>query len=1067
MAEPMSKEYELPIDKTVVVQICDEVKYNMLKESFNPDNSFYLPVRFLEKMQHAFYNTWDLHNRKRVIYLDVDNEEIGKEMIGAVVSFIAKLGDIMNSIIVVNCVSNKLALLIHKCLQSLLVSSSSLYDLIKISIPKDNAYTDSPNLRKTGKNRYNALLTSKEEIKDLIDNLCLMISQNDTMNNDSYRLIWISKQELPNQLHKWKISNYYFQMQQTPIELVSSNGAWLTYLTKDKDLKDNDMDRVLTLIIQKVPLKEFVHSNSQKIVQYLMKERFIHRDQDRASYPVKDSVDSYLLDSSCRIDPTKTFNPEQLEEIRNTPQRKITSGYKDEYVVTQSEPVSLSGIQPVSIQSTRSIDVDICNELGEALTEALHNENTQIIGSMFKSICIHLDKVKFKSQLIEFFNFEYLSKQYNESFERNENYFQNLMRKLGMKGNKFEITATFLDGIIEKLMYKNIYHPKSHQKLDSKPNDSKQHFQLYLFIWGILTQNIDIAEQALRWYPHTNEQITTALAGSRLLEGIIRLLKNDHEISSESIRDLGEKKIYFENLALSLLKEEEIVHENNVNESKVRNINVGVTLAINELQTLRNNNPIPKNKYTVISKNKYKRLEAYSTFWKSTTIEIAHEGECRLFISSEEVQTYVHQKNIDYHVTKKLLVDLILFHLAFYIFHCLLSLKLVAEPYNSSQLADIIYLGLLSVYGVLVIIFMIDNLLRTIIQKNPRSFTRKRCMKIFTPYRSDGYLKLIFYISFMIGYPLRILEVTLPDFTWRFSAVFFSFNSLLLFIELLRKALSIYRKLSITIHLFISSIKKNIQLVILAIIFMIGFGVAQYILKCSQTACKLHSDRGIWDYFLWIFLDTFKIMFGSYEVRDDVIEEATPLLTTLNYSNINLSYSAEWLYLSSTFSLVTLLVVWQFMSHIIIINLLIANFIKIYEDISKEADLLWKQELLKTYFRYKDWSFIPFYYLPLFKKNVRHENVKNENDENETSSYRPSAGRYWRQRDEEERQQLNLSSNQDKIENIVLSLVASNDYTRRHIHRIENFLRKIHNEKVPAAERDNKLQDSFEDQFEI
>ena len=299
------------------------------------------------------------------------------------------------------------------------------------------------------------------------------------------------------------------------------------------------------------------------------------------------------------------------------------------------------------------------------------------------------------------------------------------------------------------------------------------------------------------------------------------------------------------------------------------------------------------------------------------------------------------------------------------------------------------------------------------------------------------------------------MEVTIQDFTWRFSTIFFSINSLLLFIELLRKALGIYRKLSITMHLFISSIKKNIHLVIMAFIFMIGFGVAQYILKCSQTTCMIHKDRGIWDYFLWIFLDTFKIMFGAYEVTEFLVE-ATPFITTVNLTTLDASYSAEWMYLSSSFTLLTLLIVWQFISHIIIINLLIANFIKIYEDISKKADLLWKQELLRTYFSYKDWSFIPFFYRPLFTDYVREEIVEKENDG-------PIAGRYWRQRDEEDKQQ----SDQDGIESIILPLIASNYYTRRQIHRIENYLQKIHNEKFPDTERDNDVADSFEGVFEI
>ena len=1044
MAEPNNK--DVPVDKSLVSQICTQVKYDMMRDSIKPHNSFYLSVntKFLEKMQHVYYSSWGLDKRKRVLYVDVEIlEEDRNEVTSVMCNFIAKLANMMNSIVVVNCVSNQGMLLLYKCLQNLLVSKPSLYDLIKILVPS-TAEKNSV-LKKVEKNQYDALLTSSEgEVEQLVGYLCQMISLNDTRDSTLYRLLWISRENIPNELNHWKLCNQlFFEIQQTEIILVSAEGV-----KKILD-KNNCIDEVLKLVIKDVPLKEFVHSDSLRIVQYLMRERIIPNETDEEGGV-----------SISGINPNDSIKQhyDTLWEYKQSPHKQS----QNKYVVNEITPAPITEttfdetylrIQlSESVTTNFSVECPISSELGEALSTALHGGNTHILGCMLKYLCTYLDKVSYNSEIIQFFNFEYLSKQYKESYERNENYFRTLMRKLGIKQNG-KFSFTILDGVLDKLMYQ--LDTKIHHQLSSDSRGCKHYFQLYLFIWGILTQNLDIAEQTLRWYPDTNEQIATALAGTRLLERIIQLFKNDHEISSESIQDLEEKKVHFESLALNLLKEDEFAQDDNTKEQLI-NKDVGATMRINELTTLRNT-PAPKNKYRVNSHNKDNRLESRSVFWESSIIVMAHEGECRLFIASEEVQRYVHQKSLDYHVRAKLLIDLVLFRLLFYLFHCLVSLKLVPESYNSSPTAVRVYQGLLGLYGVWVIVFMLDSILRTIIQKSKyyRSFNGCKSAKLFTPLSSDGYIMLVFYVSFLIGYPLRIVEVTIQDFTWRFSTIFFSINSLLLFIELLRKALGIYRKLSITMHLFISSIKKNIHLVIMAFIFMIGFGVAQYILKCSQTTCMIHKDRGIWDYFLWIFLDTFKIMFGAYEVTEFLVE-ATPFITTVNLTTLDASYSAEWMYLSSSFTLLTLLIVWQFISHIIIINLLIANFIKIYEDISKKADLLWKQELLRTYFSYKDWSFIPFFYRPLFTDYVREEIVEKENDG-------PIAGRYWRQRDEEDKQQ----SDQDGIESIILPLIASNYYTRRQIHRIENYLQKIHNEKFPDTERDNDVADSFEGVFEI
>ena len=1087
MAQPDNREQSL--DKTVIGRLCDAVSYDMMRDSINPDTSFCLSVnhKFVEKIQHTFYRPWSLEKRKRVIYLDVTMQEEHREISSLIFRFIAKLGDLMNSIIVVNC-NSKESIFVYKCLKSLLESNNSLYDLIKLSFFDEEATEERSVLSNIGKNEYHALLKSDGGTEELLDGLCELIFRND-FNRDKreYRLLWISSQAMPSRLLDWELSNsLHFAMpdigNKAQVKLVSSE---CDSIANEVEITIG-MDEALGLVLRAVPLKEFVHSNNLRIVQYLMKERIMHNKSAsalRESDGETSLLDSYSYSPVHGRDPMKS-----IFEQHNADFDVITSAPMDNQLLLLTQPhdksIELEHIKkgqkyevekrnpdddPTVTISIGSIDPqfksedfskEVVSELAEALTEALHGGNTPILSSLIKPICTYLDKkAKSNSQLNQFFNFEYLEEQYQISYQRKENYFCKLMSKLGIRedSNRTELnfTAVFLDSVLDRLMYQNLYHCNIHQTLNSSPNDSKRFFQLYLFIWGLLTQNIDSAEHALKWYPSTNEQIATALAGTRLLEGIIKLLKNDHEISSDSIRHLGDKKLYFENLALSLLKEDECVQEDETT-GQIRTLDPMATLQIDLLADLRNNTPTPKripvDTYENNSQHKNERLNFESEFWKSTILEMAHQGECKLFISSEEVQSYVHQKNLEFNIKRKLLLDLIMFHLLFYIFHCLLSLKLIAEPQNSSREADVIYLALLALYGVIVITFMVDNLIRSFVKKSQHigKVNATGLVKLLIPSRADGYIKIIFYICFLIGYPLRMMEVAKSeDFPVRFSALFFSINSLLLFIDLLRKALTIDRKLSITVHLFISSIKKNMQLVILAFIFMIGFGVAQYILKCSQTTCKLHEHRGIWDYVLWIFLDTFKIMFGAYDLTQDVINEATPLITTFNFSSEDTNaYSAQWILMSTSFALFILLIIWQFISNIIIINLLIANFIKIYEDISKEADLLWKKELLRTYFRYKDWSFIPFFCLSQYKKR---EKLATATEDNNQSSVRPVAGRYWRQRDENERKRLKLSSNEDRIENTILTLVASNYYTRRQIRRIENLLEMIHNEELPSV----------------
>ena len=1083
MAQPET-DREQSVDKTVIGRLCDAVSYDMMRESMNPDNSFCLSVnqKFLEKIQHTFYRPWSLEKRKRVIYLDITMQEEQREVSSLIFRFIAKLGNLMNSIIVVNC-SYKESMFVYKCLQSLLESNNYLYDLIKLSFFGDETPDRSSELTNIGKNEYHALLASDGEIEKLLGNLCELIFINDfTCDRREYRLLWISSQTIPVGLQDWEMSDsLYFAMadsgNKTQVKLVNSSCDTGEVL----EIKKNGMERALGLVLRAVPLKEFVHSNSLRIVQYLMKERIMSNEpvsvlngyiggtgsiSDSYTYSIRDGMDPmkcvfqpYDPKKGTTIEnklviPTNPHDKNTKEEIINKAHKYKVTKRTPEYI-DPTETLSLASIDPQFESEKKDFSEEVVNELAEALTEALHGGNTPILSSLIKPVCTYLDKVEFNSQLHQFFNFEYLEKQYQISYQRKENYFCKLMSKLGMKDNsnntEQRFTGVFLDSVLDQLMYQNLYHSNIHQTLNSPLSDSKRFFQLYLFIWGMLTQNIDIAENTLRWYPCTNEQIATALAGTRLLEGIIKLLKNDHEISSESIRHLSDKKLYFENLALSLLKEDECIPEDEIS-GQLRYLDPMATLPIDLLTapTPKSETRIPVHTYKTNSKYKNKRLESESEYWKSTALEMAHQGECKLFISSEEVQSYVHQKNLEFNIKKKLLIDLIIFHLLFYIFHCLLSLKLISEPQNSSPEADVIYLALLAVYGIIVLTYMVDNLIRSILKKSQhvRKVNAAGLVTFLKPSRADGYIKMIFYICFLIGYPLRVAEVAIPneDFPYKFSALFFSINSLLLFIELLRKALTIYRKLSITVHLFISSIKKNIQLVILAFIFMIGFGVAQYILKCSQTTCKLHKNRGIWDYVLWIFLDTFKIMFGAYDLAQDVVDEATPLVN-ISFENTTM-YNAQWLFLSTSFSLFILLIIWQFISHIIIINLLIANFIKIFEEISKEADLLWKKELLRTYFRYKDWSFIPFLCLSSYKNRER---LATATEDKNVSSVRPLAGRYWRQRDEKERKLSKRSSNEDIIENTLLTLVASDYYTRKQIRRIENLLQKIHNEELPTV----------------
>ena len=1024
-----------------------------------------------------------------MIYLQLESG-VDREAASLIVSFIAQLADLMNSVVIIHCDSD-FALLIYKCLQILVFSNHSLFDLIRISVWRGDKNYEKKKffykkerrnvlsvLKNIGKNQYHAMLSSELEIQILIRNICELVND---FGDKRHRLVWISRRDVFQSLENWLLSSpLHFKSiaekhsGNKQLKLISSkNGEGIVIF--DRESKKESVNKALRNILLDKPLVEFVHSQNVRIVQYLLQVRILTRYRRMNSWRSDETSEGFDPRRSPspldEVDPEATLNFDVIEPIINAKleneketqytykqpdeasQSLIPRTHPNKYTVQSPDSIEMNYLPPnTSLTDTlNSIDPEIITELSDALTESLHCGNIQIVALMLKSICTYEPN----SALVQFFDFQFLKKQYEESYRRDENYFRKLATDLGVKldsNNCAHISAKFLDEVLDKLMYKNMFQSEVHQTLEKGPEKLRPFFQLYILIWGIVTQNFEIAELALRWYPCSNEQITTALAATRILDGIINLLKNDHQISTEAIQDLCGKKLYFENLSLQLLKEDECTiqeEEDEVAESIRLMREVSRTLPIDRVTSIRTHNRIPERKPTYTYTHNYnKKLEAKSDFWQISSLMMAHQGQCKLFIASEEVQGFVHKKNQEFKVKRKQLIDLVLFNLAFYIFHCLLSLKLVPEKENKSMTGFITYLVLLVVYGMLTMTFLSDSIARNLqrIKINIQNINALRLITLAKSSGTDSYIKAIFFLNFFIGYPLRIVEITKPeDFSVTISGIFFSINALILFIEVLKKALNLNRKLSLTIHLFISSIKKNMHFVILTFIFMFGFGIAQYILKCSQTSCLLHEESGIWDYFLWILLDPFKIMFGAYEVEGDAITVATSLRTDINASSAS-SYSAEWMFTSTAFMLLILLAIWQFISHIIIINLLIANFIKIYEEISNEADLLWKKELLKTYLRYKDWSFIPFFYLlpkPKPRTNGNGSPARSEVS-NQREVYQPKSGRYWRQRDEEERRLLEMRRQDERMENIVLTLISSNYQARKHLSRIENYLEEIH-----------------------
>ena len=553
-------------------------------------------------------------------------------------------------------------------------------------------------------------------------------------------------------------------------------------------------------------------------------------------------------------------------------------------------------------------------------------------------------------------------------------------KKIKLNNDSFSASLqviSFLQLAIEKLMGEgflwNSPDVAKHDELRSLTH-YEVYFVEYLMVWGALSQRYEIAELFLEYSGvHLQElstsdrefyrtqkgvyQIANALAISRLLYGVENQLRFDTTVSTDNRDSLIQKAAYFEELAVGLLD-------------------------------------------CAIGKNEFTLNELFETkipFWNnSTAIELAKSSGKQLFYTHEGVQGHVRnvwngiakiqalyqdkeEQNINISVMLKRSLRKPYLHssieffynyyispsttfyihaLVYFLFLVLYTVHFLVfwrlTPVDASLTFDIIYF-------IYMVSYIIDEVFqyRFLIEDKSKGKHVKhnqwlRILKsAMVEYLSSGWniLDIAIAISFIVTISLRI-TVFVFALAYPGNSIGLSINNItrlvyglvavLLYIRFFQYAL-VLRGLGPLIYTCFIGFKRMVKFLVIFFLVALGFGIIEITLTSTEASG--------WEMLRILLFYPIYQVFGEFslsEIQSNSISFST---------NSNSTSNSFWD--STTFIAYIFVIFLQLTSNVLLLNLMVGYFTKIFDEISENADSIYLSQFLEVVQEYRRKSFFP------------------------------------------------------------------------------------------------------------
>ena len=552
-----------------------------------------------------------------------------------------------------------------------------------------------------------------------------------------------------------------------------------------------------------------------------------------------------------------------------------------------------------------------------------------------------------------------------------------------IKGVKAEFTASlevvkFLQLAIEKLMGDGfLWNIPDVQRHDVQLHlkHYEVYFAEYIMVWGALSQRYEVAELFLEYSGgHLQElltrdrefyrtqkgvyQIANALAISRLLYGVEKELRFDTAVSTDDRETLIQKAAYFEELAVGLL-----------------------------------DNAIGKNEFTL-----NELFQTKIPFWNhSTAIELASTAGKQLFFTHEGVQGHVRniwngiaklqaqyeETNSDQNInigvqlknslrhpfTKKSLnffytyyispsTTFYIHSLVYFIFLVLYTVHILFtwEPSHKNGFVtfDVIYFLYMVAY-ILDEVFQYRFLIED--KTKGKHIKHNQYIRILNSalfeYLSSGWniLDIAIAIGFVATISLRISVFVIYDQTDGgenarnlnvIARLVFGLFGVFLYMRFFQYVLVI-RGLGPLIYTCYIAFKRMLKFLVIFVLVSLGFGIVEVTLTST--------DQNGWNLLRILLFSPYYQIFGEFGL-------ANIRTFSISFRNGNGTGEPDF-WESTTFIAYVFLIILQLIANVLLLNLMIAYFTKIFNEISENADSIYLTQFLEVVDEYQRKSLFP------------------------------------------------------------------------------------------------------------
>ena len=474
-------------------------------------------------------------------------------------------------------------------------------------------------------------------------------------------------------------------------------------------------------------------------------------------------------------------------------------------------------------------------------------------------------------------------------------------------------------------------------------------FPEYIMVWGVLSQRFEVIELFLKYSglhlqylsAETSSlsthkgvyQICNALAISAMFRGVGNKLRRDISVTSADFENLIKYSKRFDQIATELL-------------------NFSLTKDEETLRAL---------------------LNTPSPFWSDkTALDIAFIGKAYTFLNHNAVQIYLHQlwsgydaikqregervharerlaQSILHPYRKSSIILLYLYistarlgyflHGLFFLFLIMCIIALLSLPelnnsnYNLHRVHPLEWILFICLLGFTIeefkqyIIFVLNNFYtvglnewRIVLKLASLEYTNSLWNK----------LDIIIVLMFILSLTVRVLSVFFIGFPLNIPRLIYGFGALPIFIRSFQHILVI-RAIGPLIYTMYQAFKKMLKFLIIILILSIASGTIQIALLTPTSSPSIRMRHLIFTPFFQIF--------GEYFFED--LQSYTYKLIPSNQTCSSMSMECDTFWERSDFILYITVAVWILIINVLILNLMIAYFTRIYDEVAADAESIY------------------------------------------------------------------------------------------------------------------------------